>query len=210
MKIFRKIFLMICFAWVTVFVLAQSAAEILKNKETPLIFYGIDFSKTKLIGDAAANTEDIVTRQFPGINDLMLNEFKKYNIAKAFHRSSVEINLEPIAKINKKINAAKLLSGNSEDYAALTEKDIQNAIKVLSVDKATGTGIIFVVDGMSKIHKSIAVWVTVFDIKSKKVLLTERVEGKTGIGFSFRNFWATGFKKVIDQIDSKKYKEWTK
>ena len=182
MSLFKKVLLMISFVVVAIFAVAQSGAEILKNKETPLIFYGIDFSKTKLIGDAAANTEDIINRQFSGSNALLLNESKKYNIAKAFNRGSIEIRLESISKINKKVNAAKLLSSNSEDYAVLAEKDIQSSVKTFNTGKKSGTGIIFVVDGMSKIHKSIAVWVTVFDIKSKKILLTERVEGKNGHG----------------------------
>lgn len=53
-----------------------------------------------------------------------------------------------------------------------------------------------------------AIWVTFFDIKSKKVLHTERIEGKLSTAFSFRNYIGTAFKSVIDQIDKKKYKEW--
>ncbi|MCH5716297.1 hypothetical protein [Niabella hibiscisoli] len=53
-----------------------------------------------------------------------------------------------------------------------------------------------------------SLWVTLFDIKSKKVLMTKRMEGALGSGFSFRNYWATGFKKVIDQIEKSEYKKW--
>ncbi|HEY4155544.1 MAG TPA: hypothetical protein VGM24_08950, partial [Puia sp.] len=61
---------------------------------------------------------------------------------------------------------------------------------------------------MSKSDKAIAIWVAFVDINSKKVLLTDRVEGKVGMGFGFRNYWATGIKSVLEQIEKKKYKEW--
>ena len=34
------------------------------------------------------------------------------------------------------------------------------------------------------------------------------MEGALGSGFSFRNYWATGFKKIIDQIEKSEYKKW--
>ena len=104
---------------------------------------------------------------------------------------------------------ALFISSSSEDYNHLTEADITPLIKGFNVGNKTGTGLLFVVDAMSKPKKAVSVWVTLFDTKSKKILLTERVEGAVGMGFSFRNYWATGFKKVIDQIASKKYKEWS-
>ncbi|MCH5690727.1 hypothetical protein LWM68_44770 [Niabella sp. W65] len=61
---------------------------------------------------------------------------------------------------------------------------------------------------MSKTKKALSLWVTLFDIKTRKVLMTRRMEGALGSGFSFRNYWATGFKKIIDQIEKSEYKKW--
>ena len=41
-----------------------------------------------------------------------------------------------------------------------------------------GIGILFVMEAMSKREKAAAIWVTLIDMKTKKVLLTERIEGK--------------------------------
>ena len=65
----------------------------------------------------------------------------------------------------------------------------------------------FIVEGMSKSAKAASVWVTFVDVKTKKVLHTERIEGKAG-GFGFRNYYAAAIKNVLDQIEKKKYKEW--
>lgn len=188
---------------------AQNIKTILTDKESSITFYGIDFTKAILIGDANANPTDIVSRQFTGLNDLMVNEADKYDIAGALRRAEIPSNLSIVAKKNEKANPDKLLSANTEDYNHLTEADINSIVRGYNITEKSGTGLLFITDAMSKPKKAISVWITFFDIKSKKVLLTERLEGTVGMGFSFRNYWATGFKKIIDAIKSKKYKEWT-
>jgi len=74
---------------------------------------------------------------------------------------------------------------------------------------ADGVGLLFVMETMRKIDKKgdAAIWVTLVNMKTKKVLMTERIITKaTGIGF--RNYWASTIKEVIEEIDKKKYKEW--
>ena len=65
-------------------------------------------------------------------------------------------------------------------------------------------------EAMRKIEKKgdAAIWVTFVDLKSKKVLMTERIEVKASAGFGFRNYWASTIKNLIDLIGDKKYKEW--
>ena len=53
-----------------------------------------------------------------------------------------------------------------------------------------------------------AIWITLIDLDSKKVLLTERVECKAA-GFGFRNYWASTIKEAIDEA-SDRYKGWKK
>ena len=47
-------------------------------------------------------------------------------------------------------------------------------------------------------------------MKAKKVLLTERLEEKVGMAIGFRNTWASAIKKLLDEIEGDKYKEWKK
>ena len=64
-------------------------------------------------------------------------------------------------------------------------------------------------EGMKKEEKKSygSVWVTLIDMKTKKVLMTERMEQEAA-GFGFRNFWVSIVKKSIIEIDKKKYKAW--
>jgi hypothetical protein len=187
---------------------SQTLSEVLNNTETPIFYYGIDFTKARLMGDPNANPRDIVERQFAGINALIINEYKKYDVAAAFRRSELQNDLSYTDKRNEKADPDKLLSTNSEDFNRLTEKDIQTLISGFNGGSKPGTGLVFVVEGMSKTKKALSLWVTLFDIKTRKVLMTRRMEGALGSGFSFRNYWATGFKKIIDQIEKSEYKKW--
>ncbi|ULT44769.1 hypothetical protein KRR40_16470 [Niabella defluvii] len=67
-------------------------------------------------------------RQFAGINALIINEYKKYDVAAAFRRSELQNDLSYTDKRNEKADPDKLLSTNSEDFNRLTEKDIQTLI----------------------------------------------------------------------------------
>lgn len=187
---------------------AQSLSEVFSNKDIPIFYYGIDFTKAKLINDPSANAKDIVERQFAGINALMINEPKKYDIAAAFRRKEMDADLAYTIKRNEKRDPDDILSSSSSDYNHLRESDVHALIKGFDGGKKSGVGLLFIVDAMSKTQKLVSVWVTLFDIKSRKVLLTDRVEGSVSAGFTFRNYWASGFKKIIDTIDKSKYNEW--
>ena len=47
-------------------------------------------------------------------------------------------------------------------------------------------------------------------MKTKKILMTERIESEVAGGIGFRNYWASAIKNLIDDIDKKKYDEWKK
>lgn len=190
------------------FVNAQTASSVLGDKNPPITFYGVDFTKAVIIGDSKANAQDIVTRQFAGINDLLINEASKYDVAGAFRKPDMKTDLSAVQKRNEKADPDKLLSVNTDDFNRLTEADVATLVKGFDAGSKPGSGILFIVDGMSKPDKAMSVWVTLFDNNSKKVLITEKVTGKVGMGFSFRNYWATGIKSVIDQIKNTKYNSW--
>ena len=186
---------------------SQSLKEVFNSTETPVFYLGVDFTLARLI-DAPEVASDIRDRQYPAINDLIVNESKKYDLAGAFHKSNIEHDLGLVAKRNAKINTEEIKSTNSADYNRLKEEDITKLVKGFDFEGKKGVGLLLVADGMSKGKKSEGLWVTLIDMAAKKVLMTERMEGKTGMAFGFRNYWATPIRAVIDDIEKKKYKEW--
>jgi len=188
---------------------SQSAKEVfVSNSETTLTYLGIDFTKTRLIGDTAANAVDIRDRQFTAINEVVVNEPKKYEISAAFDRSQIENDLTLVTKRNQEIKAEDIKSTNSGDYERLKESDITNLVNGFNFENKSGVGILLVMEAMDKTRKAASIWVTLVDMKSKKVLMTERLEPKTSAGFSFRNYWASTIRNLLEMIDKKKYKEW--
>lgn len=98
-------------------------------------------------------------------------------------------------------------SDNVSDFTHLTSFHIDKLVKEYNFNGIKGTGLHFVVDGMSKAEKAASVYVTYIDMDMKKVLLTAQLVGKAG-GFGLRNFWAKPFEEILKQIEKSKYKEW--
>ncbi len=188
---------------------SQTLNEFFNNSELKLTYLGIDFTKARLINEPNANSFDIRNRLYGSINDLIVNEPKKFDISGAFHKSNVSTNLTAVRAKNDKINAEEIVSSNSDDFYRLKEADISSVVKALDIEKKAGIGLLFVMEGMKKMDKKgiSSLWVTLIDMQTKKVLMTERFESKAG-GIGFRNYWASPIKETLDDIEKKKYKEW--
>lgn len=188
---------------------SQSLNEFFNNSEMQLTYLGVDFTKARLINAESANSFDIRNRLYGSINDLVVNEPKKFDISGAFHKSNVSSNLKAVRERIEKINAEEIVSSNTDDFSRLKESDINSVVKALNIDKKSGIGLLFVMEGMKKIDKKgmASIWAVLIDMNTKKVLMTERFEEKaTGIGF--RNYWASTIKETLDDIEKTKYKEW--
>lgn len=186
---------------------AQKAKDIFNSSETPITYLGIDFSRAKLIGDAGADAIDIRNKWFASINDVVVNEPKKYNLQKALEKSSIASDLSFVMEKNAKADVAKLLSSNSSDDSRFTKATIDEIVRGYSFGGKKGVGMMFVMETMNKTASNGSMYVTFIDMGSRKVLYTERMTGKAG-GFGFRNYWVKPVYEVIEQIDKSKYKEW--
>jgi hypothetical protein len=203
-------FLAICFFCTTG---KMASAQTMKDvfiKETPITYLGIDFSRARLLD--IGNPDDIRNRLYGSINQLVLDEPKKFDIAGAFRKSFVENYITPVNENNLKADAGKILSTNQADFNRLRQNDIEEIVDELNISRKTSVGVLFVMEAMRKTDKKgdAAIWVVFIDMREKKILVTERLEVKAAGGFGFRNFWASTIKDLIDEIDSHKYKDWKK
>ena len=187
---------------------SQSLKDVFTNSEVPLTYLGIDFSQTRVIDQG--NADDIRNRLYRSINDLVVDEFKKFDIKGAFRKSNVINYTNAVSDQNSKANLSDIISNNSSDFNRLKEADILKIIKGLDLKGHDGVGVVFVMEAMQKFDKKgkAAIWVTFVDMKSKKLLMTERIEEEAKGGFGFRNYWASTIKELIDDIDKKKFKNW--
>ena len=187
---------------------SQTLREALTNPESPVTYLGIDFSKTKLLD--VGNPEDIKGRLYASINQVVVNEPKKYDLAGAFHKTTVPYDFAAVTKSNEKADVSAILSTSSADFNRFKESDVITIVKGLDLSGKTGVGVLFVAEALRKSDKKgdAAIWVTYVDMKTKKVLLTERIESKGKGGIGFRNFWVSTIKTLLDDIEKNKFKEW--
>ncbi|HVI47593.1 MAG TPA: hypothetical protein VM802_22170 [Chitinophaga sp.] len=185
---------------------AQKLKSFFENTDSSFTWLGVDFTQTRLLGDNAANAADIVDRHFIGINDVVLNEPKKYDIAGAFHRKSVANDLSAVSKHNAATNKESLKSDNSADATRLKPEDIARLVKAYDYGGKKGIGVIFFMESMNKSEKEASMYVTVVDMATRNMLMTERMTGKAK-GFGFRNYWAFSVHDVMDDVSSN-YKKW--
>jgi hypothetical protein len=195
-------------------VLAQTKADIFDTSK-PITWLGLDFSQAKFIGQATkgvtgsngtvSNDEfrDSFTVQW---NELFIDEIKKYDVAKATHRSSVKYAIDVTLKANRDLTKKDFYSNSPSDFKTITESNIADLIKNYDFQKNEGIGLIYIVEGMSKGQESVGVWVTFVDMKSKTVLFTTYQTAKPG-GFGFRNYWAKPFFTITKNMESN-FNQW--
>jgi len=189
---------------------SQTLKDFFNSDATTALYLGIDFTKAKLIDDASTDEKDIVARQYAGINEGAATDSKKLTLAGAFHKSVMDHDLGPVNKRNLKIDPSQIKSTNTGDFHRLKEEDINALVKGFDFEGKKGLGILFVMEAMSKTGKAAAIWVTFIDMTTKKMLFTERMEEKVGMGFGFKNYWVIPVKRLLDDIKDDKFKEWQK
>jgi hypothetical protein len=193
---------------------SQTLKEFFSNNATHLTYLGIDYTQNIFYKNADADPSDIRDRYYPGMNDLVIKEQvdKSYDIAAAFNRkNAISIDISAVTVNNKNIDAGKIISSSKADFRRLKEADIANCVAALNLDGKDGIGLVFVMEGMKKVTGKGygAIWITLIDMKTKQVLMTQRLE-REAEGFSFRNYWVSVIRKTISEIDWSKYKEWKK
>ncbi|MEG0517939.1 MAG: hypothetical protein RR555_03590 [Bacteroidales bacterium] len=171
-----KNFLTCCLICISTFGFAQ------KKQVQPLPsiqFYGIDFSQVNVIG--SRETKDKFLTAFSGINQLLINEAKKYDIGQTVKanitQTSVEIANKGVADLananfinapNKEINISDMIKpycGNGETGLVIIAKEL---------NKTTNTGTFIY---------------AFFNGETQKITKQETISGKAK-GFGLRNFWA--------------------
>ncbi len=113
----------------------------------------------------------------------------------------------PTDKANYAISTDDLMSFNSFKFTD-AQKTVSKVISKLGHgEKTEGIGVTFVVESFNKSTDEASIYVAVFDIKTKNVLILERIIGKP-MGIGLRNFWAGAVKHVIKQITTDYYSKW--
>jgi hypothetical protein len=183
---------------------SQSRDEV--YNKTEMVWYGLDFTKAKMIGsEGFENPLEVKNKYFGGWNYLVLNEPEKFDLKKAFGKQEITKDLTVVEKKNAAVNATDLVI--NKDYS-FEKSEVSKIIKSYKTDQKKGLGLVFIVESFNKFQEKGTVYVTFFDIATKKVLLTEKVSGKA-FGFGIRNHWGGAINNIIKQSE-KDFLSWQK
>ena len=93
---------------------------------------------------------------------------------------------------------------------SFSDEKLQGMVNKYETDEMEAKfGLTFIVHSFNKFQERGNFYVVIFDSKTKKILLSERMTGEAG-GFGFRNYWARSFYNIIDQIKDGQFRRWKK
>ncbi|MDD3876139.1 MAG: hypothetical protein PHT69_05930 [Bacteroidales bacterium] len=192
----------------------NTSREVFSSEE--LVWYGLDFSKAKLIGQfdqavgvAPATGNDIKSQYIPAWNNLIVSEPNKYDLRKTFKKAVVYNDLGVVERSNSSVNEDFIISYNEysfENPAAIVENIVSG---YTNGEKQEGIGLVFIVETFHKANQEATVYVTFFDIATKNILFSEKMVGKAR-GIGLRNYWAGAIYNILVAIQKTKFKAWEK
>ena len=188
---------------------AQNSMADVFNGKAKVVFLGLDFTQAKYIGKIGFTDANAIQNQhMVSWNSLIEAEPKKFSLQKQLKLKDDQYTskVEDLIKYNKSANVADNIT---DDEYSITEDQVKKSVAKYSLTEKDGIGVVYVVESLSKTAEKMTAWVTFIDLSTKKVLYTEKVEGKAG-GFGFRNYWAGAVYKINENIGSKYYKQWSK
>lgn len=187
---------------------AQNTMAALFTGKAKVVFLGLDFTQAKYIGRIGFTDPAAIQNQYlMSWNYLIEAEPKKFSLQKPLKLGDDQYTskVEDMIRFNKSANVADNLT---DDEYSISEDNVKKSVARYSLSEKNGIGVVYVVESLNKTAAKMFAWVTFIDLSTKKVLLTERVEGDAR-GFGFRNYWAGAVYKINQNIGSKYYKQWS-
>lgn len=177
-----------------------------------IVWYGMDFTKAHFVGTFdqgsgfdPADGEALVTKWIPAWNDLVEAEKMNFNLKQAFRKRHVYYDMGSVYQLNKKIDPELLLSYKETKISKATIREMVK--RYTNNEKKEGIGLVFIIENFNKNSKTTGLYVTFFDIETKKVLITEFMSGNP-VGFGLRNYWAGAIKDVLIWVELYEYNKW--
>jgi len=205
----KKLLLFVFILTLSKQVSAQYTMADLFSGKAKVVFLGLDFTQAKYIGRSGfMDPAAIQGQHMVSWNNLIEFEPKKFSLEKPLKVKEGQYSSKTADMIQYN-KAANVADNITDSEYSITEDQVKKSVSKYSLSEKDGIGVVYVVESLSKTAEKMTAWVTFIDLNTKKILHTEKVEGKAG-GFGFRNYWAGAVYKINQNIESKYYKVWSK
>ncbi|MCX6252174.1 MAG: hypothetical protein NTX61_15675 [Bacteroidetes bacterium] len=158
----------------------------IQNAST-ITWFGLDFSKAKL-GNGFNHPKEVKQAYISGWNEYVISP--QADIRTLLKKKNIYVDLSVVTERNLNF---------FDSQEELTRGIISQMIEEYTLNETEGIGLVFIVDSFDKSKEKAYVWVTFFDIALKKVLLTERVSGKTKRG-SMVIHWGMAILDIMSNV----------
>jgi hypothetical protein len=187
------------------FIFAQNPTSVFETES--IVYYGIDFSHAHLVGDFGyVSGNDLKTKMFPAWNDIVIQEQDKFDLKTALKKKEVYFDLVPVSKKNSESDPFAILSRKPNHR--LSQSMLAEAVSSYEPgSKEEGVGLVFIVEELNRNVDHASIYVTFFDIRTKKILFSEEMVGDPGEA-GLRHYWAHAIGSILESIRKYDYKKW--
>ncbi len=173
------------------------------DRKIPLTYLGIDYSYVKLIGNEFESPKTL----FKEINTLLMNEQSKYDMKGATRRHSLPYQYAIVDKRNEAIDEKKATENQTELIRYNDLQKIVDEYDLQSEGITDGLALVLIANNLNKVRINAAYYYVVFDVASKKIVLSDLLTGRAG-GSGQRNYWARSVYETINMVRDTKYRQW--
>ncbi len=184
---------------------AQDLNELIKEKQSKVVFLGLDFTQARFVGRSYFISQpSLKAGLVNALNDLLGTERKKYDLAGSLNipENKYFLNTDFFIKLNDGILPENRIS---DADTVLSPQNLMEAVSNYKLDISAGIGISFIVEGFNRNTQLGSIWVTFIDLSSKQIILAENIKGLAG-GSGLRNYWAHAVFMVIQDAETAIYK----
>ena len=189
--------------------IAQVSMKAFLANQVDVTFLGYDFSQARFIGSEGFNEpEKIKDNYLPGLNDLIVNEEKKYSIREPFKIKSehYKTSIDHNKNINNGVDVHAIITN---DNYTLNKNKLNEVVANYEFGSMEGIGISYIVESLNKNEKTAYVYIVFIDLKKNELLHAEKAQGKAR-GFGWRNYWAGAMYDINKNIKKSYYKQISK
>jgi hypothetical protein len=179
---------------------SQTVSEL--YDQASITWYGLDFTKAKIVGDFGSNENTgkvIRDVYFKAWNDLMIDEYEKYDLKRPFHKKIVNYSFEKSAQLNNEVDPDSIKLPHNSFVPVLSIEQIAQITSKYQDEKTEGIGVVFIIECFNKSADWSFLHITFFNRKNGNILLNQRMQFHPG-GIGLRNYWASTIHASINKV----------
>ena len=161
-----------------------------------IVWYGIDFSKTKLTDESKLSEGQLLKEKYiPGWIALLNDRFSDEWLRGKFKKEVFISDLRSVQRMVKNMNVNEIVT--FEKYSFHMDS-VASFVRSYTLPQSSGIGFVLIMENLNKPARYVTGYFTFFDIESRKILYAKEMKGFPASYHGFSQWWNEG---MIDLFD---------